>query len=398
MRFPEEKVRHEVAMMRYLSANTTIPVPKIYHHGTAAENPTGLGPFIIMDYVDHDVDLSDSLNDPTLAEDDPQTLDPDIDEQKLEKAYGQMAKILLELSTLSFSRIGSLTSNADGSCSVSARPITQYMNSLAGWLGVGSTALPSGPYSTDKEWYCALADMHFRQLALQSNEGIEDEDDARNRFVARRLFQKIAYDGRLIRETSEGESQPTFRIYSEDFRPTNVLIDKDSHITGVIDWEFAYAAPAAFSSDPPWWLLLKKPEDWPGGFEAWMEAYEPRLQVFLRVLEDEEGKPGYPATDSSTPLTQRMRQSWENKTWIINYAARNGLVFDHVYWKYLDSRFFGPNKDEDYRARLSLLTEEEIEEMGSYVKRKMKEKKGRNGISDGGNTKGVADQLALFTL
>lgn len=383
--------------MRYLSANTTIPVPKIYHHGTAAENPTGLGPFIIMDYVDHDVDLSDSLNDPTLEEDDPQTLDPNIDEQKLEKAYGQMAKILLELSTLSFSHIGSLSWDTDGIFSVSARPITQYMNSLAGWLGLDSTALPSGPYSTDKEWYCALADMHFVQLALQSNEGIEDEDDARNRFVARQLFRKLAYDGLLIPESLGGEGKPTFRIYSEDFRPTNLLIDKDSHLAGVIDWEFTYAAPAAFSSDPPWWLLLKKPEDWPGGVEAWMKAYEPRLHVFLRILEEEEGKSGDLVASSITPLSQRMRQSWEDKTWIINYAARNGLVFDQLYWKYLDSRFFGPNENEDYRARIGLLTEEEIEEMSSYVKKKMKEKK-RKGVSDGGDSDDVVNQLALFTL
>ncbi|KAF5129767.1 hypothetical protein E5D57_006098 [Metarhizium anisopliae] len=59
-----------------------------------------------------------------------------------------------------------------------------------------------------------------------------------------------------------------FRLYSEDLRPSNVLIDKDLRVVGVIDWEFAYAAPASFSSDPPWWLLLKSPEYWPGGGEG----------------------------------------------------------------------------------------------------------------------------------
>jgi hypothetical protein len=88
-----------------------------------------------------------------------------------------------------------------------------------------------------------------------------------------------------------------------------------------------------------------------------MKAYEPRLQVFLRVLEDEEKKSqDTPMTNTPTvgptmPLSQRMRESWENKTWMINYAAKNGWAFDHLYWKYLDPRFFGPNENEDHRAR-----------------------------------------------
>ncbi|KAH8159524.1 hypothetical protein CIB48_g8718 [Xylaria polymorpha] len=369
-------------MMRHVAANTTIPIPKIYYHGTAAENPSGTGPFIIMEYIDHETDMSDLLNDPTLEIGDLQMIDPNIPEEILEKLYGQMANILLQLSTLSLPRIGSLVQDADGSCSVSGRPLTQYMNALAGWICSGSASLPSGPYSTDKEWYCALADMLVMQLNHQRNHGTIDEDDARDKYVARHLFRKLAYDGRLTSEPAGERREPTFYIYSEDLRPTNVLIDKNFRVTSVIDWEFAYAATEAFSSDPPWWLLLRKPEDWPGGYEAWMNTYQPRLEVFLRVLENEENKlrsnsaTGFAPANSSTPLSQRMRKSWESKTWMINYTARNGCVFDHLYWKYLDSWFFGPNEKEDHRERLNLFTEKEIEAMECFVKRKMKQKKG----------------------
>lgn len=52
--------------MRHVAANTTIPVPKIYYHDTGAENPAGLGRFIIMDYIEHEGTMSDALKDPLL--------------------------------------------------------------------------------------------------------------------------------------------------------------------------------------------------------------------------------------------------------------------------------------------------------------------------------------------
>lgn len=50
---PEAKVRHEVAIMKYLDEKTSIPVPKIVASGTAEENIfDGVGPFIIMEFVE----------------------------------------------------------------------------------------------------------------------------------------------------------------------------------------------------------------------------------------------------------------------------------------------------------------------------------------------------------
>lgn len=52
--------------------------------------------------------------------------------------------------------------------------------------------------------------------------------------------------------------------------------------------EFTYAAPAEFSSTPPWWLLLDRPEYWSEGMEAWTGDYEDRLRTFLKVLSERE--------------------------------------------------------------------------------------------------------------
>ncbi|OBT57307.1 hypothetical protein VE04_01731 [Pseudogymnoascus sp. 24MN13] len=328
VKFPEEKIRYEVATMKYVAANTTIPVPKIYGWGTAEENPTGLGPFMIIEYIEHSRTLSDALKDPTLGPKEEPVLDPNIDEQKLSFLYGQMANILLQLSTLSFPRIGSLDQDANGNISVS--------------------------------------DMHLTQLTFQHNDALADDDDARDKYIARQLFRRLALS--------------------------------------VIDWEFAYVAPVQFSRDPPWWLLLKTGDYWPGGHEAFVEAYGVRMETFLRVLEVEEGKMreadeakkregGDTKTDDedvvngiaslslpTTPLSQQMRQSYTSNTWLTNLATRDSWTFDFLFWRYLDEQFFGgekENEEQDYHARLDLLTEREREAMEEFVLAKVRESEER---------------------
>ncbi|RYC59717.1 hypothetical protein CHU98_g6504 [Xylaria longipes] len=252
------------AMMRCIAAKTTIPVPKIYHFGTAAENPTGLGPFIIMDYIEHDRTISKALKDPALKPEESHALDPNIK-----------------------------------------------------FTGMTLPLLPFQPYSISDEWYSALADMHLAQLVFQHNGAVDDEDDA----TEGQLTSEVE-----LKEDRNRNNKSVFPLYSSDLRPSNVLIDKDLRVVGVIDWEFAYAAPAQLSFDPPWWLLLKSPEC---------------------------------------------------KAWMINYAARNSQEFDCIFWRFLDAMYFGPNEEADHLARLGLRTQKQIEAMGPFVKTKMEESKER---------------------
>ncbi|KAH7308663.1 phosphotransferase family protein [Stachybotrys elegans] len=385
----EEKVLYEVATMRYVAEHTSIPVPRVYCHGTAKDNPTGLGPFIIMDYIEHHQNMSRALLDPKRDIDERPVLDPNITEEKLEYLYSQMADILLQLSHLQFPRIGSLIEDPrDGSVFVGGRPLTANMNDISIHTNAPPSVLPTRTktYSTAEEWYRALSDMHMIQLAFQHNDAVEDEDDARDKYVARLLYRQLAIRGQLFDETKEFDGQ--FRLFSEDLRPTNVLLDKDLKVVGVIDWEFAHVAPAQFAFDPPWWLLLLEPEDWEDGYDGWMKAYEPRLETFLRVLRAEEDKmAAEQGLDASLKgltlqqgkpteklLSERMRESWATRRWMVNYAARKSWSFDFVWWRFLDQRYFGPNEVEDHQERLSQLSEEQKSAMVECVSRKVREK------------------------
>ena len=58
----------------------------------------------------------------------------------------------------------------------------------------------------------------------------------------------------------------SFRLWADDFRPGNILVDNSDDIVAVIDWELTYAGPTQFMLDCPWWLLLEVPESVETGY------------------------------------------------------------------------------------------------------------------------------------
>lgn len=425
--FPDEKVRNEVATMRYIEKMTSIPVPHIYHWGTAAENPLGLGAFIIMDYIPHEQSLCDLLRDPTLEDTSKGYLDPDLSRGKLENVYRQLANILLQLSTLEAPKIGALREHR-GSFVVGSRPLTQDMNDLIVQGGIPPSIFPpeDTTYSTSDEWYASLADFHVAHLTFQHNRAIDSADDCRDKFVARHLFRQRVRQGKLLEhaasstiattpptaataeasnkkpKTRQKRKRETFRLWIDDFRPHNILIDADLNIVGVIDWEWAYFAPASFAHDPPWWLLLGRPEYWRGTVLDFRDEFAGVLDVFLDALRAAEEDFATRGDDGDGPskgkeeeewsidrhiealsleadegmrLSERMRQSWDSGAFWANYAARRCYGFDPVFWEFLDERFFGDNVQGGYEGRIHLLSEKARDRMEWLVERKVEENK-----------------------
>lgn len=404
--FSDEAVRVEVATLRYIEKMTSIPVPHVYHWGTAAENPLGLGPFIIMDYIPHENSLEDLLRDPTVPNS-KGDLDPNIPRDKLERLYRQAANVILQLSKLEMPKIGSLQQQGD-SFVIGSRPLTQDLNDLVVQGGIPPSTLPpeNATYSTSDEWYAALADIHFAHLTFQRNKAIVSADDCRDKFVARHLFRQQLRQGKLFDATgittSSGGTggrpsktpspkkarKETFPLCMDDFRPSNILLDADLNIVGLIDWEWTYFAPRAFARDPPWWLLLERLEYWPKSILNFLEKYASALEVFLDALRAEEDLATQQQDEGWSidrhiealsldvvPLSERMKQSWESGAFWANYAARKCYGFEPAFWEFLDERFFGANVEGGYEGRMNLLSAKVKKRMEWFVERKVEESK-----------------------
>lgn len=160
---PETKIKHEVATMKFLYEKTDIPVPKIIAYGTTKENYFfGVGPFIIMEYVEgkplSEVLMGKPLDElfrpRTVAEHlqevidraevaredgDGPLLSPDISDKTLTTIYRQMANVYLELAEHEFDKIGSLSmtvKNKESTWSIEDPPHTLDNNEQQRIAGV----------------------------------------------------------------------------------------------------------------------------------------------------------------------------------------------------------------------------------------------------------------------
>ncbi|KAG9255097.1 uncharacterized protein F5Z01DRAFT_681155 [Emericellopsis atlantica] len=274
--FRYEKSRDECLLMAYLARHTSIPLPKLLAAGTC-----DMGPYMVLSFVDG-ARLSDFLKDPS-TEDAPITLQPNIDDALLYRAYRNMASLMLQLSKCRFSHIGALGQDELGNWLVTKRPVTLNMNQLVSCANYPPSRLPpkERTFASANEYFTALAEMHINHLQTQRNDAIEDAEDCRKKYVARHLFLKIA------RTFSKEHNDGPFPLYCDDLRPTNVIVNPDLDVCGVIDWEYCYAAPAEFTYCPPWWLLLTHPDDWTDGdLGSFLEQYLPLCRLMAESLEN----------------------------------------------------------------------------------------------------------------
>ena len=188
------------------------------------------------------------------------------------------------------------------------------MNELVRLGTLPRSKLPSleATFKTASSYIETLAQLNMQHLLYQRNDAVQSADDYRRKFVARQLFYKLTRDKKL--SLPRCETGP-FKLWCDDFRPANVLLNEDMRIAGVVDWEFTYTAPVDFSYAPPWWLLIEKPEYWSEGIDDWARVFDRRLKTFLTAMRRCEDMD---ARHSQRRLSDQMQRSWESGDfWVV---------------------------------------------------------------------------------
>lgn len=223
--------------MKYIRENTSIPVPEVFGSGVC-----WAGPYIVMSFLEG-TQLSQIIRD--FSREGRPVLNPQISDRSLKTVYREIAPIIIELSKLEFDDIGALEENERG-FAIARRPLTFNMNELMVYANLPEDDFPSQTFRSATDYFEALARQHFSHLRLQQRDSVSGEDDCRKKFIARCLVLNVT------KKLHADHPQGPFRLYCDDFRPSNILIHIDAilhtlRVSGVIDWEFTYAAPAEFT-------------------------------------------------------------------------------------------------------------------------------------------------------
>lgn len=352
----KEKVEDEVAVMTYLSQHTEIPVPKVFGNGQCA-----VGPYIVMSHIEGN-HLSGYLRDPSQET---LTLNPNISTAVLRRAYFGMSETMLELSKSEFPYIGAIRQDESGGWVVPKGPLTLNMNRLAQFSNIPRNIFKKHRFANAADYFEELAQQHFYHLENQRNDATLGEDDCRKKYIARCLFRRIS------REISKEHCNGHFRLYCDDLFPDDVFVDVSTlAVSGVVDWEFTYAAPVEFAHAAPWWLLLERPEEWDYDLDQFLARFMPRFRIFLEALREcETRKIESGSLSESQRLSIDMEKSLETGLFWICLASRHSAMFDEIYWKFIDPSFFGHSTT--IEDRLCLLSAEERENIDAFVMMKM---------------------------
>lgn len=286
-------------------------------------------------------------------------------------------------------------------------------------------------YSSSTDFFTDSADMAIAALLFMSEKFVGSFLDCKDKFVAHCLVRDI------VRRRQNGIGEPdqpspnaeaqadhsheTFRLWGDDFRPENVLLDENGAVVGVVDWEYTYFAPETYWVNPPWWLPLEVMEDYINedtdsgtlnqeevshdaekgkekqGNRDFQKQWDELLRTYVRALERAETKlqneqqvesrsnhlclrsnKGLTVSASIAQhpsLSQLMRQRWdEDKVeFALTTSLAQNFLLDNFFWGYIDEFYWGENSVGRHEGRFELLNPQRRMLMDWFVHRRAEE-------------------------
>ncbi|KAI3324256.1 kinase-like domain-containing protein [Xylariaceae sp. AK1471] len=250
-----DAMESQVATIRLIRSNTTIPVPEIYALDTSVNNEIG-APYLCMSFIPGKpvsevwFDYSGTL---------PR------DEFRL-RILTSLSQTMAQFSCFSFDQMGSIMKSRSGSTVIG--PSFDWDEKEDGSLQVTT----SGPYDS--------ASVFLDQNLI---EGSSENGHAWSKAAAKVL--EVMLDC-----LPAPDSPSSFVLCPPDFDSQNVLVDDEGTVTGLIDWDLAQTMPrfVGYARYPGWitrdwdplmygWPKMAESEDSPETLERYRAHYNTEL-------------------------------------------------------------------------------------------------------------------------
>lgn len=236
---------------------------------------------------------------------------------KTARLYTGLSQIMLSLASQPQHQIGSLRYNKDGSVSLSNRPMLCAQNILE---NEGAPRM-EGLYSSSGQFLQALQDGRANNFASQLH-AVHDEEDCRLQMAQMVLLRSI------VPKAFDLEYTGPFFLQFTDLHHSNIFVDSDWNITGIIDLEFMCSLPPDMLS-VPYRFGVDYIDSASEQIEDFTAMYDSFVQNFSAV-EKKRNK------EQTAPLANAMHQALRSGTYWINHCftsidGMSSLVEGHIF-------------------------------------------------------------------
>ena len=244
-------LQSQVATMRLIQKNTTIPVPEIYNLDTTSDNEIG-APYTCMSFVP-----GTSVS--KVWFDDSGTIPRE--EMRL-RILSNLSQVMAQFSQLpTFDKIGSIMEDDAGSTFID--PTYDWHENEDGSVQVQSSGtFDSVSAYLQHHWVPIPKKNEWSRAQKKVMDSVLPHLDSRNIFV----------------------------LCPPDFDSQNIMVDEQGNITGLIDWDLAQTMPrfVGYARYPSWitrdwdplvygWPIMSDSEDSPEALESYRAYYNKEL-------------------------------------------------------------------------------------------------------------------------
>ena len=226
------QISSEVAIMQYLTAHTSIPVPHIIHYCIEADGGGVGSPYTLMSKVDG-VPLSSVWD--------------DMEDAKREIVLRMVVDILLELACHRFEKIGTIFQREADDATKQEWYVASMVSSPHDTSVAKATS--SRTFTSAVDYWLANANANLQSIC-DTNFGNENKIYEYAHAWFMRSIIPALYDSSL--------DAAGFPICPGDFHSQNIMIvdsDTSPRITAVIDWEFSGPQPTSSFAQYPLFIV-----------------------------------------------------------------------------------------------------------------------------------------------
>ncbi|KAK0702710.1 hypothetical protein B0H67DRAFT_391223 [Lasiosphaeris hirsuta] len=249
------------------------------------------------------------------------------DQRRRQRLFRGLSCILLSLARVPQPRIGSFRFDADGTVTLTNRPL---LCNVAILENDGAPRAIDETYSCVEPFVTDLLNLHDGYFLTNQN-AVENAENCRRQMANRALLRTLSHH--FVGGRSRRRNGP-FHLQLTDLHQSNVFVDDEWNVTCLIDLEWVCALPAEMLAVPYWLTGLGIDELVGDNLVEFNSVHQEFVSVLKEVEEEISRKSGLKEGRTVT-LSSTIHDGWESgAVWfwhcLDSVNAMLTLVEDHI--------------------------------------------------------------------